>query len=101
MLEAFQDGTLVVVSDIPELTELVVNGQTGVTFPASDAVALAETLVRLVAMPEARRHTMRAQARAQHAARCSTAVMARRYEDVYYNVLGTSPGARPRVSPAA
>ena len=102
VLEAFQDGTLVVVSDIPELTELVVDGHTGLTFPARDAVAFAETLRRLVAMPEVLREAMRSQAKAQHAHRHSTAAMAQKYEDLYAGALGTTPsGARKRVAPAA
>lgn len=102
VLEAFQDGTLVVVSDIPELTELVVDGQTGLTFAARDAAALADTLARLTRMPDGLRQSIRAQARAQHAARCSTAAMAQKYEELYLSALGTSPaGARTRVSPAA
>jgi glycosyltransferase involved in cell wall biosynthesis len=99
VLEAFLDGTLVVVSDIPELTELVVHDQTGLTFPAGNAAALADTLARLVSLPEPLRQAMRAQARAQHLN--TVAGMALRYQELYARAIDAGAGSRPRISPAA
>lgn len=99
VLEAFHDGTLVVVSDIPELTELVVDGQTGLTFPARDAVALADTLRRMVAMPEGLRQTLRSQARAQYTH--APAAMARRYADLYTAAIDAPTAAVARPLPPA
>jgi glycosyltransferase involved in cell wall biosynthesis len=99
VLEAFHDGTLVAVSDIPELTELVVDGQTGLTFPARDAVALADTLRRMVAMPEGLRQTLRSQARAQYTH--APAAMARRYADLYTAAIDAPTAAVARPLPPA
>jgi glycosyltransferase involved in cell wall biosynthesis len=102
ILEAFQDGTLVVASDIPELAELVTHGKTGLTFERGNPSALAATLEQLAALPEAVRRAMRNRARARHAQQFTTAAMARRYDDLYQGVLSAGAGAvRPRVWPAA
>ncbi|MGC8835107.1 MAG: glycosyltransferase family 4 protein, partial [Armatimonadota bacterium] len=47
-LEAMCMGKAVVVSDVGGLTELVRDGETGLTFPAGDAEALAETVEALL-----------------------------------------------------
>lgn len=50
-LEAMCMGKAVVVSDVGGLTELVREGETGLTFPAGDAEALAETVEALLDNP--------------------------------------------------
>lgn len=99
ILEAFCDGTLVLVSDIPELTELVDDGAIGFTFHADDAGSLASALVSLAAMPEGDREARRARARAVQEARHTTATMAQQYLDFYYRRLAVV--SRSRVTTAA
>jgi glycosyltransferase involved in cell wall biosynthesis len=64
VLEAFADGTVVVVSDIPELAELVEDGQTGFRFAAGRADVLADVLARLAALPTADRQAVAERAQA-------------------------------------
>ena len=102
VLEAFQDGALVIVSDIPELTELVDAGVTGLTFTSEDADALAATLQHAATLPNAVRRAIRTRAHATHLEQFSAEAMARRYHAIYLSALGTTPGEfRPPVSPAA
>ena len=104
VLEAFCDGTLVLVSSIPELAELVADGATGLQFAADDAASLATALDRLAAMPEAARRAITGRARLTQASRFTTAVMANHYFDLYRESFeAQAPGAAPRpmVSPAA
>lgn len=102
VLEAFQDGPIVVVSNIPELTELVTDGQTGLVFESGNAAALAATMTSLYRLPNAARHAIRAQARAAYAEGFSTAAMVRRYDDIYASAAGPTPAtSRPRITPAA
>jgi glycosyltransferase involved in cell wall biosynthesis len=83
VLEAFRDGTLVAVSAIPELTELVEDGATGLHFRVDDVVSLATVLDRLAAMPQAMRHAITDRARLLQASRYTTASMAGQYADIY------------------
>ena len=104
VLEAFQDGTLVVVSDIPELKELVDDGVTGVTFAADDAGSLAGALARIAAMPEAEREAIRRRAGERHRTTFSTSAMVRNYLQLYHLARRARPRAviaRPPISPAA
>lgn len=48
VVEALAAGRPVVASDIPGVTELVIQGRTGLTFPAGDAQALTEAIRRLM-----------------------------------------------------
>ena len=102
LLEAFQDGTLVITSDIAELKELVTDGITGFSFEAGNAAALANRLVQVAALPNPSRHAIRALARARHVEQFSTSAMARRYDEVYASARGGSVDPiRPLVVPAA
>lgn len=83
VLEAFADGTLAIVSDIPELVEVVEDGVTGVTFAAESATSLAEALAKVASLPEGERRALRACAAERHVARFSTSAMADRYADLY------------------
>ena len=53
-LEAQASGRTLVASDIPAAREVVVDGQTGLLFPAGDTRSLARTLVRAAADPALR-----------------------------------------------
>ena len=64
VIEAFADGPLVVVSDIPELAELVRDRATGFTFRSESAGSLADTLARVATMNSAYRRSMTDAARA-------------------------------------
>jgi len=109
ILEAFCDGTLVAVSNIPELAELVDDGRTGLHFAAGDSRALAETLIRFAALSNAERHAIRANAREAYRAKYTVAQMTQSYQIVYGEVLrGPAErsargraGTRRRVTPAA
>lgn len=52
ILEAFAAGIPVVASDIPPITDLVVNGENGLTFPVRDSNALAHHIENLLLKPE-------------------------------------------------
>ena len=99
ILEAYADGTLVVVSDIPELAELVEDGDIGTTFHSDDATSLAGALVGLAKMPESEREARRARARQVQESRYTTSTMAQQYLDFYYRRLAVM--SRSRVSSAA
>jgi glycosyltransferase involved in cell wall biosynthesis len=109
ILEAFCDGTLVAVSDIPELAELVDDGRTGLRFAAGDTRALADALIRFAALSNAERRGIRARARGVYEANFTVAQMTQSYELVYGEVLRASAdrparvraGGRRRVPPAA
>jgi glycosyltransferase involved in cell wall biosynthesis len=98
ILEAFCDGTLVAVSDIPELAELVDDGRTGLRFAAGDAKALADALIRFAALSNVERRAIRTRARSIYEANFTVAQMTQSYELVYGEVLrGSAEGpARAR-----
>jgi len=100
VLEAFCDGTLVVVSDIDELVELVDDGLVGFTFRADDADALADTLRNVARLPESTLRTIRHRARARHAARFTVPAMAAGYFEIYRTLLSALDHRR-REFPAA
>jgi glycosyltransferase involved in cell wall biosynthesis len=83
VLEAFRDGTLVAVSAIPEFTELVEDGATGLHFRVDDVTSLAATLDRLAVMPKATRDAITDRARLLQASRYTMATMASQYADLY------------------
>lgn len=83
VLEAFCDGTLVAVSDIPELVELVEDGMTGLTFAAGDAGSLASALVGIARLPNTTRRALRERARARYASRFTVTAMANSYAALY------------------
>jgi glycosyltransferase involved in cell wall biosynthesis len=83
VLEAFRDGTLVAVSAIPEFTELVEDGATGLQFRVDDVKSLTATLDRLAVMPKATRDAITDRARLLQASRYTTSTMASQYADLY------------------
>ena len=100
VLEAFCDGTLVAVSDIPELVELVDNGLLGFTFRSDDPQDLAGTLRTFSRLPASTRRLIRRRARARYGSRFTVAAMATGYLDVYQTLV-TAVDGRRRESPAA
>jgi glycosyltransferase involved in cell wall biosynthesis len=102
VLEAFCDGTLVAVSDIPELVELVEDGLTGFTFTTGRAAALADAIAGIASMPNSTRRAVRARARARYSAHFTVSAMADHYVSIY-QTLPDTPHAdgRRRESPAA
>jgi glycosyltransferase involved in cell wall biosynthesis len=95
VLEAFRDGTVVVVSGIPELAELVEDGATGLQFRVDDAPSLASTLDRLARLPDALRHAIADRARLLQASRYTTAMMTNHYFDLYREALTRHLPAAP------
>jgi glycosyltransferase involved in cell wall biosynthesis len=87
VLEAFADGVLVAVSDIPELAELVDDGMTGRLFDVDDPVSLARVLTRLASMSQADASAMRGRARQVYSAMFTEAAMVDRYDRVYRNLF--------------
>lgn len=90
VLEAFCDGTLVVVSDIPELSELVAD-DLGFRFPAGDAEALARTLSTVAGLPNHTRRTIRERTRARYQARFTVEAMTREYLALYKGLMTAPP----------
>jgi glycosyltransferase involved in cell wall biosynthesis len=104
VLEAFCDGTLVLVSDIPELSELVEDGATGLRFAVDDAASLSAALDRLSIMPAEIRRAITSRARLLQASRFTTTLMANHYADLYRESLHAhlpASAPRPMVTPAA
>ncbi len=100
VLEAFCDGTLVAVSDIPELTELV-GDDLGFRFPVGNAAALASTISNVVGLANHTRRTIRERMRARYQSRFTVEAMARDYQALYNALLTAPPDARRRESSAA
>lgn len=100
VLEAFCDGTLVAVSDIPELVELVDDGLLGFTFRSDDPADLAGTLRNFARLPASTRRLIRQRARARYGSRFTVAAMATGYLEVYQSLVRAVEGRR-RESPAA
>jgi PEP-CTERM/exosortase A-associated glycosyltransferase len=86
-LEAMAQGRIVAASDVGGHRELIVDGATGVLFPADDPLACAEALADLL---DARRDwpAMRERARLHVSAKHDWARNIRRYQDVYHHLLG-------------
>lgn len=105
VLEAFAGGVPVVVSNTPELCELVEAGDTGLHFAAEDAASLADALARLEAMPALERRRMGERGRALHRTRFTTSRMAAAYERFYRGPRslwrGTTTGPAWRALPPA
>lgn len=101
VIEAFCDGTLVAVSDIPELVELVDDGM-GFRFKAGSATALADTLTTVTGLANSSRRAMRQRARAQYQSRFSVDAMAEEYATVYELLVNarTSEARRQETSVA-
>lgn len=101
VLEAFCDGTLVAVSSIPELVELVSEG-TGFTFPGGSAAVLAEALLAVSELPNSTRRTVRQRARAQYQSRFAIDAMVREYVALYEGLCaGRTNDTLKRESPLA
>jgi PEP-CTERM/exosortase A-associated glycosyltransferase len=81
-LEAMSMGRAVVLSDVPGMRELVRDGDTGVTFPAGDADALARACVRLLRDPHLRR-ALGQRARAWTVEHREWPTLVARYHDIY------------------
>lgn len=95
VLEAFCDGTLVVVSDIPELAELVSDGVTGFRFSAGQAASLADVLGGVATLPPSTRRVLRERARSRYATQFTVPAMADAYFSIYEGLANTGvPGPR-------
>ncbi|MEO8481952.1 MAG: glycosyltransferase family 4 protein [Acidobacteriota bacterium] len=100
VLEAFCDGTLVAVSDIPELVELVDGGLLGFMFRSDDPEDLAGTLRNFARLPASTRRLIRQRARTRYGTRFTVAAMASGYLELYQTLV-TAVDGRRRESPAA
>ena len=102
VLEAFCDRTLVAVSSIPELSELVEAGVTGIRFAPGDARSLAHALVRISQMSGTARREMQDRARARYLSDFTAAAMADAYLELYDTARGApTPVRRRREASAA
>lgn len=90
VIEAFCDGTLVAVSDIPELTELV-GDDLGFRFPSGNAGKLAEILSGIASLPNSTRRVIRERTRARYQARFTVDAMAREYLSIYRDLMAAAP----------
>jgi glycosyltransferase involved in cell wall biosynthesis len=88
VLEAFCDRVPVVVSDIPELADVVRNHQTGLLFTSNDSQALASAIQEMLALTPDERADMRQQAHQEYRARFTANAMADHYMDEYRQLLG-------------
>jgi glycosyltransferase involved in cell wall biosynthesis len=86
VLEAMAAGRPVVASRVGGLSEIVVDGKTGLLVPPADSAALSEAIAALIAEPG--RARAMGQAAAAHAReRFSLELMAARNEEYYFEVL--------------
>lgn len=86
VLEAYALGRPVIGADIGGIPELIVEGETGLTFPAGDVEALAAALIRTNAMGAARRTALGAAGRAWVAAEFSPRQHGDRLLDLYHSL---------------
>jgi glycosyltransferase involved in cell wall biosynthesis len=93
--EAFACGTPILASRIGSLAELIRDGETGATFPAGDAPALAESVRQLLANARGLA-TMRVKARASFEAELTESRNFDRLMRIYTDLLG-SPRVRSGV----
>jgi len=96
--EAFACGTPILASNIGSLAELVHEGETGATFPAGDASALAAAVRRLLAN-EAGLAAMRLRARASFEAELTEGRNLDSLMQIYQDLI-RSPRRRPAAQPA-
>jgi glycosyltransferase involved in cell wall biosynthesis len=102
LLEAFCDGVIVAVSDIPELRELVDDDATGFVFHSDDAGSLSATLERVAGLSNSRRRAIRAAARERFASQFTLSGMVERYMELYGPVIRNRSLPRRRMTrPAA
>lgn len=81
-LEAMAMGKAVVVSDVPAMKELVADGETGATFPAGNAAALARVCVDLLQRPGLR-EALGQRARVWTVRHREWPTLVARYHDIY------------------
>jgi glycosyltransferase involved in cell wall biosynthesis len=86
ILEAMFAGLPVVASDVGSVAEAVLDGETGFVVTVDDERTLRDRLAMLLA-DSAMRQSMGERARARAQEQFTADVMARRYEQVYYDVL--------------
>jgi glycosyltransferase involved in cell wall biosynthesis len=100
LLEAFCDGPLVLVSDIPELAELVQDGRNGFQFAADNAESLAQCLRSLSAAPVSFRQSVQDRARATYLQHFTGQAMIDAYTELY-GAMCVSMAWQAGVVPAA
>ena len=88
-LEAMAQGKIVAASDVGGHRELITHGRTGALFAPDDPAATAKTLADLIGLRESW-EAMRKAGRAHVETSHDWAINARRYQDVYQELLGKS-----------
>jgi glycosyltransferase involved in cell wall biosynthesis len=83
VLEAMACGKPVILSDAANAEGVIADGETGLVFPAGDALSLIQCLRTAIAMPAERRVAMGDAARSQVEGKFSTRLMARKFESLY------------------
>ena len=86
VLEAFRAGVPAVVSDVPALVELVLDGTTGYVARGDTAAALADGIVRALGATAEKRHAITAEAHAQFASHFTTRAMLEAHDALYRQV---------------
>lgn len=87
VVESLLAGTPVIGSDLGGVPEMVTDGETGFTFPAGDAEALAGLLVEAAGLPEGTYREMRRSGIAFAEERCSQDRYMRELVDLYNNLI--------------
>ena len=100
VLEAFCDGPLVLVSDIPELAEVVQDRRNGFQFEAENAESLAQCLRFISAAPTSFRHSVQDRARATYLQHFTGQAMIDAYAELY-DAMCVSMAWQAGVVPAA
>lgn len=98
ILEAYACGTPVLASDIGSLSEVVIEGNTGLKFPPAEPQALASTVMRAFQEPE-RLQGMRRLARQRYDENYSPEVNYRQLLVIYRDVLQDSAATIKRTRP--
>jgi glycosyltransferase involved in cell wall biosynthesis len=87
LLEAASSGLPAVVSDAGGVSEVVLDGRTGLVVPLGNPAALGAAVRRLVAMPEAQRRTLGEAAREHVVTNFDLKVVVTRWEALYRELL--------------
>jgi glycosyltransferase involved in cell wall biosynthesis len=94
LLEAGACGLPAVATDVPGTREVVVNGETGLLASPGDADALRGAMGKLMETPSEERRAMGERARQQVIERFSLKSALDRWEELYYDLLGSNPHPR-------
>jgi len=89
VLEGFRDEALVIGSDIPEIAEIIRNGENGFLFESNNPDALRETIETTLTLSNEELSTVKGKARNDYETTFAFESMASRYESIYNELVSS------------